>query len=146
MAPKWPYVPPAALLQHWDDSGREVVTDYLLARQQHRDGETFSPNRLHELLAVIPAGNWASYGDVATVSGTGAQALGSHLRSCADCPHPHRVLQDGGAVAAGFRPAGSSADFAEQLALLAAEGVPVEDGRADPSRRLGLRQLRDLGA
>ncbi len=145
-APIWPSVPPQALLDHWRPTGEQLMIDYLRARQQHRGDVGFSVDRLHRLLAAIPAGRWACYGDVAAAAGTGAMALGQHLRSCPDCPWPHRVLQNSGTIAAGFRPAGSDGENDDQAALLTADGVAVTGGRADPACRLTFTDLRELAA
>lgn len=79
--------------------------------------------RVRELVASIPAGRVATYGDIAKAAGlTNARQVGWIMREdSGDLPW-HRV------VAASGRPARSLAT--EQLARLRAEGVLSADGRA----------------
>ncbi|WP_327150002.1 MGMT family protein [Nocardia sp. NBC_01329] len=78
--------------------------------------------RVRELVASIPAGRVATYGDIAAAAGLSTpRTVGWIMRTdAADLPW-HRVLGASG------RPAAHLA--ARQLRLLAAEGVPVTDGR-----------------
>ncbi|GGL09231.1 MGMT family protein [Nocardia jinanensis] len=80
--------------------------------------------RVRELVASIPAGRVATYGDIAAAAGLSTpRTVGWIMRTdAADLPW-HRVLGASG------RP---SAHLAQrQLRLLATEGVPVTDGRVD---------------
>jgi methylated-DNA-protein-cysteine methyltransferase related protein len=79
-------------------------------------------DRVRELVAAIPAGRVATYGDIAAAAGlSSARTVGWIMRTdSADLPW-HRVIGASG------RPAAPLA--ARQLALLAAEGVPIVDGR-----------------
>lgn len=85
--------------------------------------------RVRELVAAIPPGRVATYGDIAAAAGLSTpRTVGWIMRTdAADLPW-HRVLGASG------RPAAHLAD--RQLRLLAAEGVPVTDGR------VGLRTAR----
>lgn len=78
--------------------------------------------RVRELVAAIPPGRVATYGDIAAAAGLSTpRTVGWIMRTdAADLPW-HRVLGASG------RPAAHLAD--RQLRLLAAEGVPVIDGR-----------------
>ncbi|MEU4841667.1 MGMT family protein [Nocardia sp. NPDC050193] len=78
--------------------------------------------RVRELVAAIPPGRVATYGDIAAAAGLSTpRTVGWIMRTdAADLPW-HRVLGASG------RPAAHLAD--RQLRLLAAEGVPVTDGR-----------------
>lgn len=78
--------------------------------------------RVRRLVAAIPTGRVATYGDVADAAGlSSARIVGWILRiDSADLPW-HRVIRASG------RPADHIA--AEQLDLLRAEGVPAADGR-----------------
>jgi alkylated DNA nucleotide flippase Atl1 len=78
--------------------------------------------RVRELVAAIPPGRVATYGDIAAAAGLSTpRTVGWIMRTdAADLPW-HRVLGASG------RPAAHLAD--RQLRLLAAEGVPVADGR-----------------
>ncbi|CCF65027.1 MGMT family protein [Nocardia cyriacigeorgica] len=80
--------------------------------------------RVRELVASIPRGRVATYGDIAAAAGLSTpRTVGWIMRTdSADLPW-HRVLGASG------RPAAHLAD--KQLRLLAAEGVPVRDGRVD---------------
>ncbi|WP_063062583.1 MGMT family protein [Nocardia sienata] len=78
--------------------------------------------RVRELVAAIPPGRVATYGDIAAAAGLSTpRTVGWIMRTdAADLPW-HRVLGASG------RPAAHLAE--RQLRLLAAEGVPVTDGR-----------------
>lgn len=80
--------------------------------------------RVRELVASIPRGRVATYGDIAAAAGLSTpRTVGWIMRTdSADLPW-HRVLGASG------RPAAHLAD--KQLRLLAADGVPVRDGRVD---------------
>jgi hypothetical protein len=58
---------------------------------------------LHELLAVVPAGRWTTYGELARAVGTAAQPLGGHVTRCPDCPNAWRILGGEGKPRDGFR-------------------------------------------
>ncbi len=98
---------------------------------------------LHDLLAALPAGNWASYGDIAQVVGTAAQPLGNHVTRCAECTNPWRVLTANGNVATNFS-WGNADDERDPLTMLEAEGITFENGTADPNKRLSVEELRLL--
>ncbi|WP_055699748.1 MGMT family protein [Streptomyces silaceus] len=58
---------------------------------------------LHTLLGTIPPGRWTTYGDVASVTGSHAVPVGTHLATCNRCPNAWRALTAAGRVSAGFR-------------------------------------------
>jgi len=99
-------------------------------------------SRAVEAISAIPAGRWASYGDVAALVGTHPVPLGSFLGSH-DVPNVWRVLKADGTVGypAAKVPGQSGLSPVE---LLRQEGLEFDDhGRALPSRRIG---PVDLGA
>ncbi len=84
--------------------------------------------RIRTVVAAIPHGRWCGYGDVAAAAGERSpRVVGTVLAADgADLPW-HRVLRAGGTSAPHIA--------AEQQRRLAAEGVPLSDGRADPAYR-----------
>ncbi|MFQ5635972.1 MAG: MGMT family protein [Gammaproteobacteria bacterium] len=90
--------------------------------------------RIWNVVAAIPRGRVASYGQVAELAGIGrgARMVGWALGQAPDrAALPwHRVLNAQGKISI---PEGS-ASRAEQLSRLADEGVPVNDGRVDMRR------------
>ncbi|QIS05754.1 DNA methyltransferase [Nocardia brasiliensis] len=80
--------------------------------------------RVRALVASIPPGRVATYGDIAAAAGLSTpRTVGWIMRTdAADLPW-HRVIGASG------RPAAHLAE--RQLRLLATEGAPVRDGRVD---------------
>ena len=80
--------------------------------------------QVRALVAAIPAGRVATYGDIAAAVGLSTpRTVGWIMRTdSADLPW-HRVIGAGG------KPAAHKAE--RQLRLLAAEGVAVENGRVN---------------
>ncbi|MEU7764266.1 MGMT family protein [Nocardia sp. NPDC049190] len=80
--------------------------------------------QVRALVASIPAGRVATYGDIAMAAGLSTpRTVGWIMRTdAADLPW-HRVIGAGG------KPAAHLAH--RQLRLLVEEGVPVRDGRVD---------------
>jgi alkylated DNA nucleotide flippase Atl1 len=78
--------------------------------------------RVRALVAEIPPGRVATYGDIACAAGLSSpRIVGWIMRTDSHDLPWHRVLSASG------RPAAHLAD--DQLALLRAEGVPTEGGR-----------------
>ena len=80
--------------------------------------------RVRELVAAIPVGRVSTYGDIAAVAGLSTPRTVARIMrtDSADLPW-HRVVRATG------RPAPQLA--VRQLTALAAEGVPITDGRID---------------
>lgn len=104
----------------------------------------FDWTELHRLLEELPPGRWTTYGDVAVMVGTGAQALGQHLATCPECANAHRVLGGGGKPRPSFAWS-DPADTRSQQEALEEEGITFPDG-ADPARELTVDELRYLAA
>ncbi len=92
-----------------------------------------SMQAIWNVIARIPRGRVSSYGAVARAAGLPGRArlAGKALRTVPeDMNLPwHRVMGAGGRI---VFPKGSR-HFREQARLLRSEGVPVKDGRVDPS-------------
>jgi alkylated DNA nucleotide flippase Atl1 len=98
---------------------------------------------LHNILDRLPAGRWASYGDVAAVVGTAAQPLGSHIVRCEHCVNGHRILGANGRIPPGFRWS-DPARTDDPVHVLQSEGVRFQSGRADEGQRLTAAELAGL--
>jgi len=108
----------------------------------HRSGPAWG--RLHSAMAAIPPGNWTSYGDLAELLGTSAQAVGTHIGSNLALLGSHRVLTSNGSVAEGFRWL-DPADDRDPMQVLGDEGLQFSaDGRADPEARLDSEELAGI--
>jgi deoxyribonuclease V len=98
------------------------------------------PRELMALLAQLPRGCATTYGDLARALGDvrAARWVGEFLLDHPhgdDCPC-HRVVRTGGEVGLYI-----TRDSQEKIHRLAAEGIPVEDGRVDPKRLLTAQQF-----
>lgn len=104
------------------------------------DRSTFDWRELHDVLASLPTGRWATYGDLAALVGTAAQPLGVHVAACSECPNAWRVLGADGRPRPNFGWSDPS-DLRSQEQALAAEGVLFHEGVADQSQRLSPDEL-----
>ncbi|MCM2429716.1 MGMT family protein [Streptomyces sp. RKAG337] len=98
---------------------------------------------LHTLLEAIPRGRWTTYGDVATVIGSHAVPVATHLATCRQCPNAWRVLTAAGHVSAGFRWT-DSAHAGSPASILEAEGIRFDASATAQEARLPLNELRQL--
>jgi methylated-DNA-protein-cysteine methyltransferase-like protein len=98
--------------------------------------------RIYNVVASIPRGAVASYGQVAAMAGLPRRArlVGRALAVCPRRVPWHRVLNAAGRISL---PGGSSS-YARQVQLLEAEGVEVRNGRV--AARHFLRQAGSLDA
>ena len=92
---------------------------------------------LRRACALIPAGRWTTYGDLADALGAPGHArqVARLLARGGGIPNAHRVLRSTGRVASGFR-AGDCGGPEVARRLLEREGVGFDaSGAADPARR-----------
>lgn len=127
------------------EDGRRLddIRSAYLGKEQASSRSAFDWQRLHALLAAIPAGSWTTYGALADVLGVAVQTLPGHVAGCDRCANRQRVLQADGRVAAGFAWL-DSADNRDPLEVLEHEGVSVTAGVADVKRCLSADDLLAL--
>ncbi|MGH8931327.1 MAG: MGMT family protein [Egibacteraceae bacterium] len=98
---------------------------------------------MHQVLEALPPGRWTTYGDLAAVVGTGAQALGQHISICTECPNTHRVLGAEGRSRPNYRWSDPT-DTRSQQDALEEEGVAFRGGVTETGRRLSPAHLNQL--
>jgi alkylated DNA nucleotide flippase Atl1 len=104
----------------------------------------FDWTRMHAALAAIPDGRWTTYGELAVLAGTAAQAVGNHIVANPSLLKAYRVLTSDGRVSEGFKWSDPS-DTRDPIEVLRAEGVEFDDaGRALPDGRLSADDLQSL--
>jgi alkylated DNA nucleotide flippase Atl1 len=103
----------------------------------------FDWSRVEEAIAAIPVGQWTTYGDLAEVGGTAAQAVGNFVTGLAAGTNAYRVLSADGSVSPSFRWADAS-DDRDVEEVLAAEGVEFEDGRASEAQQISAEELASI--
>lgn len=104
----------------------------------------FDWTRMHAAMAAIPDGRWTTYGDLAVLAGTAAQAVGNHIVANAALPKAYRVLTSDGRVSEGFRWSDPN-DDRDPVEVLQGEGVAFDaSGRALPAGRLSSDDLQSL--
>ena len=98
---------------------------------------------LNQMLALLPAGRWTTYGDLAKAIGTAAQAVGNRIATSPG-PNGHRVLNAQGQISEGFRwfePERTD----DPRKVLEQEGLRfTASGKADPTQRLSTEDLEQL--
>lgn len=101
----------------------------------------FDWSRIDAVVAAIPAGQWTTYGDLAMLGGTSAQAVGNRMTTNSALTNAYRVLDSQGRVAAAFKWDDPN-DKRAPADVLSGEGVVFgDDGTADPSQRLNAYEL-----
>lgn len=99
--------------------------------------------KVRAIVATIPAGHWASYGDVAAAAGTNAQSVGNHLADH-QVLNAHRVLRGDGAVAENFRWLDPQEPRTARE-VLTSEGLEfTTSGKADSQARMSVEDLLSL--
>jgi alkylated DNA nucleotide flippase Atl1 len=98
---------------------------------------------LRRLLTAIPSGRWTTFGDLATVIGVRAGAVGGYMSGRPSLENGHRVLTSEGAVSDAFQwPEGHTESVRD---VLEREGVDfAASGAADPGQRLSSSDLAKL--
>lgn len=98
-----------------------------------------------DVISAIPAGSWASYGDVAAVAGTHPVPLGQFLGAVM-IPNAYRVLKRSGRISPGFTWHADNANAgADVRLLLESEGIEFDAAdRASQEQRLGVSELGEL--
>jgi alkylated DNA nucleotide flippase Atl1 len=141
-APRWGQ---AEILQRADDLALRAVRIWpepLIGgdaeRLAHRDWRL-----LHQALAVLPAGSWTTYGDLAEVIGSHPLPIGQHLASV-PVANGHRVLARNGKVSPVFRWP-DARDTRDPHEVLRSEGVQFDETlAANPSQHMTAQDLADL--
>jgi alkylated DNA nucleotide flippase Atl1 len=99
--------------------------------------------RLHQAIALVPAGAWTTYGDLAELIGSHPVPVGTHLAN-QPVPNAWRALTADGRPSKQFR-WGNSDRTETQREVLEAEGVTFDSsGRAAPEQRLSGAELAAL--
>jgi alkylated DNA nucleotide flippase Atl1 len=99
--------------------------------------------QLHRTLALMPAGSWTTYGDLAELIGSHAIAVGGHLAT-KPAPNFWRVLTADGHPAKQFRSLDETRSFSQRDAL-ETEGIHFDEwGRASTEHRLTAIDLAHL--
>ena len=100
----------------------------------------FDWSRMHAAIAAIPDGNWTTYGELAALAGTSAQAVGVHIATNPALAKAYRVLTWDGQISEGFAWSDPT-DSRNPREVLATEGVEFVDGKAAQAQRLGADAL-----
>jgi alkylated DNA nucleotide flippase Atl1 len=106
-----------------------------------KDG--FDWSRVEAAIAAIPVGRWTTYGDIAEVGGTSAQAVGNFVMNMPAGTNAFRVLSADGSISGSFKWADPD-DSRDVEDVLIAEGVVFEDGRAGESQRISSEKIPGL--
>lgn len=131
-----------------DQLYRELTKRYRLALAESKKNKkpVGDPrwDRVVDALALVEAGSWTSYGDLAELTGLSAQSVGGFVANRDDAPNGHRVLQASGEVSPGFRWADPSRTD-DPRKVLEQEGLEFDGrGRAIPAQRMTAEDLRAL--
>jgi alkylated DNA nucleotide flippase Atl1 len=114
-----------------------------LAGVTPEEEEGFDWSRVAAAIEAIPPGRWTTYGELAELAGTSAQAVGGYVANVHGDTNAYRVLSSDGAISAGFR-WNDPHDARDVRAVLEAEGVVFDADRASLDQRLGAEELAAL--
>ncbi len=104
----------------------------------------FDWGRIDAAVAAIPAGRWTTYGDLAELGGTAAQAVGNRMASGGKLKNAYRVLDRSGRISPAFR-WGDASDKRDPRHVLESEGIEFDaEGQAKPVLRLSAYDLAQL--
>jgi len=99
--------------------------------------------RMHAAIAAVPPGYWTSYGDLAELVGTSAQAVGTHIGANLTLLGAHRVLTSSGVPSDGFRWP-NPADTRDVRSVLMKEGLAfTAEEAANPDSHLTAEDLAE---
>lgn len=101
-------------------------------------------SRLAEVITLIPAGRWTTYGEVAQVVGTNSQSVGNGVTKY-EIEGAWRILKAGGYLASGFTWSPSSPYFGtDPKTVLMMEGVRFDaNSQAHIDYHIGAEELRE---
>ncbi|HEY5710058.1 MAG TPA: DUF262 domain-containing protein [Solirubrobacterales bacterium] len=103
----------------------------------------FDWSRVRAAIESVPAGRWTTYGDIAELGGTAAQAVGNYIAALSTGTNAYRVLSADGTVSTSFR-WNNPEDERDVVDVLIGEGVEFEDGRASEEQHIGREELSGL--
>jgi len=105
--------------------------------------ERFDWTRVEEAITAIPIGRWTTYGHLAELGGTAAQAVGNFILSLPSGSNAHKVLSANGAVSTSFHWPDPT-DSRDIQQVLMTEGIEFNDGHASEARRMTSEDLASL--
>lgn len=133
-----------AMVEH-DRLGLEVLRRYLRRRKNNATTQGYTDPRwvqVADALAVVEAGWWTTYGDLAELAGLAAPDVGTFIAK-EPIPHAYRVLRADGLIAPGFT-WNDPTRTGDPRTLLEQEGLTFDNtGHADPAQRMTAETLRE---
>jgi 5-methylcytosine-specific restriction protein B len=132
-----------------DELYREITKRYRVTYNSEKKRLPRDPDprtaRVLDALALVTAGSWTSFGDLAEVVGVSPNYVSEAVYKESEAPTGYRVLRADGQPSTYFQwRDGRGADIRD---VLGKEGVELdEQGRASPSQRLTAEDLRELMA
>ncbi len=107
-------------------------------------GAGFDWSRVDSAVQAIPPGHWTSYGDLASLAGTAAQPVATHVAKDPQLTRAYRVLSGDGTVSEDFEWTDPE-DTRDPVEILTGEGVEFDEAtRASQAQRLDPNQLSEL--